>query len=132
MTAVFAVAAIAVVGGLAVLIARDRPLIAEDPAGETPLRWSPTGQVAPGDLAEVRFAVALRGYRMDQVDQVLDDTRAALRDRDEQILELQRVVSALGRTAPTEDAAVGTGRVQVGGAPSSDEDPPRPVPGAAS
>ncbi|MEV7637414.1 DivIVA domain-containing protein [Pseudarthrobacter enclensis] len=32
----------------------------------------------PGDIDKVRFSLGLRGYRMDQVDQVLDDLRDQL------------------------------------------------------
>ena len=96
MLALFVVVAIAVVGGVAVLVARDRPLIVDDPVGARALAWSPEQGVGPRDLAEVRFAVALRGYRMEEVDRVLDDTRAALEDRDARIAELQRVVTLLG------------------------------------
>ncbi|MHA7153736.1 DivIVA domain-containing protein [Arthrobacter sp. TMN-50] len=42
------------------------------------------------DVAEIRFALALRGYRMDQVDEVLEALAAALADRDATIAELRR------------------------------------------
>ena len=96
MLALFVVLAILVVAGVAVLVVRDRPLIADDPVGARSLAWSPEDGVRPQDLAEVRFAVVLRGYRMNEVDRVLDDTRAALAGRDSQIADLQRAVAALG------------------------------------
>lgn len=96
MLALFVVVAIAVVAGVAVLVVRDRPLIADDPVGSRALAWPPGAEVDPQDLAEVRFAVVLRGYRMDEVDRVLDDTREALAGRDARIAELQHVVAALG------------------------------------
>lgn len=109
MTAVFVVVAIAVVGALAVLIARDRPLIADDPVGAPELDWPRDGHVTATTLGDVRFGVVVRGYRMEQVDRVLDDTRAALRDRDAQIQHLEQLLaargSALGRDlAPAEPA----------------------------
>jgi DivIVA domain-containing protein len=94
--ALFVVIAIVVVAGVAVLVVRDRPLITDDPVGSRALVWSTHEGVRPQDLAEVRFAVALRGYRMDEVDRVLDDTREALAARDARIADLQRVVAALG------------------------------------
>ncbi len=97
MTTLLVVVAIAIVGAIVVLVARDRPLIEDDPVGSRALQWSGTEDVTAHDLAEVRFTVALRGYRMEQVDRVLDDTRAALSERDARIAELQRVVGALGR-----------------------------------
>lgn len=41
------------------------------------------------DLDRLRFAVGLRGYRMDEVDEVLDRLREELRIRDERIAALQ-------------------------------------------
>ncbi len=104
MLALFVVVAMAVVAGVAVLVVRDRPLITDDPVGSRALDWSAQDGVSPQDLATVRFAVVLRGYRMDEVDRVLDDTREALADRDARIADLQRVVAALGGT-PAGDAA---------------------------
>ncbi len=104
MLALFVVVAIVVVAGIAVLVVRDRPLIADDPVGSRSLAWSARDGVSPQDLAEVRFAVALRGYRMEEVDRVLDDTRQALAERDTRIADLQRVVAALGG-APVPTAA---------------------------
>jgi DivIVA domain-containing protein len=42
----------------------------------------------PADVDRLRFAVGLRGYRMDQVDQVLDDLRDQLAARDRKIADL--------------------------------------------
>jgi DivIVA domain-containing protein len=94
--ALLVVVAIVVVAGVAVLVARDRPLISDDPVGSRALNWSAQDGVQPRDLAEVRFAVALRGYRMEEVDRVLDDAREALAGRDARIADLQRLVTALG------------------------------------
>ncbi|EMY33473.1 hypothetical protein D477_014752 [Arthrobacter crystallopoietes BAB-32] len=44
----------------------------------------------PEDIDGLRFSVALRGYRMDQVDEVLDRLRSELADRDETIAQLRR------------------------------------------
>jgi DivIVA domain-containing protein len=52
----------------------------------------PDGPLGPDDLTAVRFAVAFRGYRMDQVDQVLDRVRRELVTRDERIAELEQTV----------------------------------------
>lgn len=82
------VVAIAVVAVVAVLVARDQPLIQDDASATRALRWPPDGPVQSGDLADVRFTVALRGYRMDEVDRVLDDLRVVLAERDAQIARL--------------------------------------------
>lgn len=44
----------------------------------------------PSDVDQIRFAPALRGYRMDQVDEVLEKLASALADRDATIAELQQ------------------------------------------
>lgn len=82
------VVAIAVVAVVAVLVARDQPLIQDDSVAPRALRWPPDGPVQAADLADVRFTVALRGYRMDEVDRVLDDLRVVLAERDAQIARL--------------------------------------------
>ena len=48
----------------------------------------PVGE--PADLDRARFQLAFRGYRMDQVDRVLDDARDALAARDDEIARLRR------------------------------------------
>lgn len=48
----------------------------------------------PSDVDRLRFAVGLRGYRMDQVDQVLDELRDQIAAKDRKIAEL---VEELGR-----------------------------------
>ncbi|MGB7982913.1 MAG: DivIVA domain-containing protein [Candidatus Nanopelagicales bacterium] len=96
MIALFVVVAMAVLAGVAVLVVRDRPLLVDDPVAGRALRWDATGGVDDVDLAEVRFAIALRGYRMSEVDRVLADTRASLVARDAQLAELRRVVADLG------------------------------------
>ncbi len=111
MIVLFVVVAMAIVAAVAVLVARDRPLLAEDPVRGRPLRWDAAAGVDDQDLADVRFAVVLRGYRMSEVDRVLADTREALVARDAQLAELRRVVAALGghREERSTDAAAGTG-----------------------
>ena len=51
---------------------------------------------SPSDVDAVRFALALRGYRMDQVDQVLDDLREQLAAKDAEISGLKRFLEAAG------------------------------------
>lgn len=45
-------------------------------------------EAEPADVDRLRFAIGLRGYRMDQVDQVLDDLRDQLATKDRKIAEL--------------------------------------------
>ena len=45
-------------------------------------------EAEPADVDRLRFAIGLRGYRMDQVDQVLDDLRDQLATKDRKIADL--------------------------------------------
>ena len=51
-------------------------------------------EAEPSDVDRLRFAVGLRGYRMDQVDQVLDELRDQLAAKDRQVADL---AAELGR-----------------------------------
>jgi DivIVA domain-containing protein len=52
----------------------------------------PEGPLSADDVAAARFAVGLRGYRMDQVDAVLERLRGELVRRDERIGRLEAIV----------------------------------------
>jgi DivIVA domain-containing protein len=52
---------------------------------------------APSDIDHLRFAVGLRGYRMDQVDQVLDELREQIAAKNR---EIERLGEELGRLCP--------------------------------
>ena len=49
----------------------------------------PEGDLRDEDLDELRFDVTVRGYRMSQVDGVVDRLRRALREKDEHIAFLE-------------------------------------------
>ncbi|HET6685790.1 MAG TPA: DivIVA domain-containing protein [Jiangellaceae bacterium] len=88
---VFAVAAVAVGrgGGL-------------DPVESDLLRPSlPSGPISADDLDSVRFAVGFRGYRMDQVDDVLNRLGHELTERDARISELERRLAVGGEDGTT-------------------------------
>jgi DivIVA domain-containing protein len=55
---------------------------------------------AAADIDRLRFAVGLRGYRMDQVDQVLDDLRDQITAKDQRIQALGEELERL--RPPTE------------------------------
>lgn len=67
----------------------------EEPVSSSPFEPLPHGEIGARDVDQVRFDQALRGYRMSQVDEVLDRLRAELQDRDDQIAQLRA-----GRTGP--------------------------------
>lgn len=50
---------------------------------------APSGQLSPRDIERVRLDQSLRGYRMDQVDAVLDRLTQELRVRDRELAELR-------------------------------------------
>ncbi|WP_309073111.1 DivIVA domain-containing protein [Paenarthrobacter sp.] len=49
-------------------------------------------EAKPSDVDSLRFALGLRGYRMDQVDQVLDELRDQLQAKDREIERLGALV----------------------------------------
>lgn len=59
----------------------------DEPVPNLPPVLLPARATAP-DVDRVRFALGLRGYRMDQVDQVLDDLREQLAAKDREIERL--------------------------------------------
>jgi DivIVA domain-containing protein len=64
----------------------------DEPSSSLPGRGLPAGRVGVPDLERVRFSPALRGYRMDEVDDVLDRLTEELQVRDEELAELRRTV----------------------------------------
>jgi DivIVA domain-containing protein len=103
VTIVVLLVVVAVVGGVIVVMAGrfggegefvpDRPYFA---LPEEPLDAS--------TVDGVRFAVGMRGYRMDQVDAVMDRLALELSDRDRQLAELRG--EPFGEPAPVEAAEV--------------------------
>ncbi|MCF3137626.1 DivIVA domain-containing protein [Paenarthrobacter sp. AR 02] len=59
----------------------------DDPTPNLPPVLLPA-EAKPSDIDTVRFALGLRGYRMDQVDQVLDELRDQLKAKDREIERL--------------------------------------------
>jgi DivIVA domain-containing protein len=90
----------------------------DEPSSSLPGRGLPAGRVGVGDLERVRFSPALRGYRMDEVDDVLDRLTEELELREEEVAELRR---ALGRTS-AHSAAESLGTVLWRGEPVQDDD----------
>lgn len=59
-----------------------------------------TGQ----DVDRIKFSLGLRGYRMDQVDQVLDELKNQLESRDREIERLTLALEEERRREPVSDA----------------------------
>jgi DivIVA domain-containing protein len=77
----------------------------DEPASSLPGRGLPPGRPTWEDLEAVRFSPALRGYRMSEVDQVVDRLIRELLTRDAEIERLQALYSpaAVVPPAPTEE-----------------------------
>lgn len=120
MTVFVLVAAVVVLGAIALALTGrpgfGRPLA---PPVDTlpPVQLPEDPQSA--DVDRLRFSPALRGYRMDQVDQVLDRLASALEQRDRQIAELQ---DELARSGP--DRRDGTPTTAPATGAPSEHDPP--------
>lgn len=86
---------LAVLGVLAVLFVaalvatRDGELLVDAPRDRADLDLPDDRAVAADDLERVRLPMALRGYRMREVDDLLDRVTAELRARDDRIAELE-------------------------------------------
>ncbi len=59
------------------------------PTGTSPFEPLPRGEITAEDIDTLRFDQTLRGYRMGQVDDVLDRLRAELDARDREIARLR-------------------------------------------
>jgi DivIVA domain-containing protein len=77
-------AVLAVLFAAAVVATRDDPLLAEAPPDRPDLEL-PAGPLTAADVEAVRFPLALRGYRMDEVDAVLARLAEELAERDRRL-----------------------------------------------
>lgn len=86
MTVVLLVLVLLATGAVAA-VATGRVSGGMGPATSTrPFRGLPDeGPVVATDVDAVRFSLGLRGYRMDEVDAVLDRLREEIRERDEEL-----------------------------------------------
>ncbi|MCO4263481.1 DivIVA domain-containing protein [Pseudarthrobacter sp. MDT3-26] len=76
--------------------------------GQPPANLPPVllpADAAPGDVDRVRFSLGLRGYRMDQVDQVLDELRDQIAAKDEEMGRLRARLLESERAARPEAGA---------------------------
>jgi DivIVA domain-containing protein len=71
---------------------------AEPPANLPPVLLP--ANAGPQDVDSVRFALGLRGYRMDQVDQVLDELRDQLAASRHEVEALKARLAALEQPSP--------------------------------
>jgi DivIVA domain-containing protein len=109
---------LAVVGGVAAVAAGRVRGGLPAPTSTLPEVDLPADHIGVQDVDAVRFSVGFRGYRMDEVDAVLDRLGLELGAREEEIRELREQLS-------------GGGPERVVAAPQTDDDPavePQQVP----
>lgn len=80
---------LAVVAGIAVVAAGHGGSLAATDPDRSPRGVLPDGAVDRGAVDALRFTLAIRGYRMDEVDAVLDRLVTELERRDERIAALE-------------------------------------------
>ena len=101
LTVLEVLAVLAVLFVAAVVATREGPILG-DVHRDRPDLGLPTGPLQPEDVSELRFGLAVRGYRMREVDEVLDRVAVELASCDAQVAELLRERLA---GAPVEVAA---------------------------
>lgn len=84
-----AAVAVAALGVAAVAAAGGMGEMSRDPVRDTYRQDLPDRPLGPADLAGLRFGVALRGYAMDQVDDLLDRLGREIAERDAAISALR-------------------------------------------
>jgi len=85
----------AVLFGVAAVAAGRGDFLAEAPRDAADSGFSADGPLEAADLADVRFPMALRGYRMAEVDEALARLADELADRDQRIAEYDQRIAEL-------------------------------------
>lgn len=83
MTWFFAILIVLVMGGVAVVASGHGGVLAETFDDRPDSRVQADGPLTPADLRQVRFSTAFRGYRMSEVDALLDRLSAEMDPRDD-------------------------------------------------
>ena len=82
MTWFFAILVVLALGGIAAFAAGRGAPLAEVYDDRPDAAVPASGPIGPGDLRRVRFSLALRGYRMSEVDALLDRLATQLEARE--------------------------------------------------
>jgi DivIVA domain-containing protein len=82
-----------VVGGAALVALGAGGSLPDAPPDRAALRLPRERPLNQADIDEIRLPMAVRGYRMDEVDDLLDRLAAELADRDGRIAELETALA---------------------------------------
>jgi len=107
VTLFFTLLTVAVLGVVAAVAAGRITADMDDPVSSLPARGLPEGGIESAALADVRFSPALRGYRMEEVDEVMDRLRQELERREEELAGLRALLD--GSRAPEAADPAGDG-----------------------
>jgi hypothetical protein len=102
VTFVFMLAAIIVITVIALLAVGKLGELPDTTSDRAPLALPDDRVLTNTDVDSVRFNVGARGYRMDEVDVVLDRLSAEVSERDARIAALEAALA--GSAVPTDDA----------------------------
>ena len=100
MTLVFMLAGIVVIVVVGLLAVGRLGELPEAEVDRAPLALPEDRPLGRDDVDHVRFAVGVRGYRMDEVDDVLDRLAAEVDSRDVRISDLEARLAARGIPRP--------------------------------
>lgn len=93
--------AVAALGVAAVAAAGGMGEMSKNPVHDTYRQDLPETALTPTDIGQLRFGIALRGYAMSQVDDVLDRLAREIAERDARIAELTSVARPILAHEPT-------------------------------
>ena len=93
---IIAVVAIAILGVAAVAAAGGVGEMSGEPVQDVYRQQLPSGPLSAEDIRGTRFALALRGYAMDQVDDLLERLAAEIDERDARIAALTGTTHGVG------------------------------------
>ena len=100
MTLAFVLAGIAVITVVALLAVGRLGELPEIEPDRAPVALPDDRPLQRADVDSVRFAVGVRGYRMDEVDDVLDRLAVEVAERDARIAELESRLTSRGVARP--------------------------------
>ena len=104
-----AVIAVAALGVAAIAAAGGMGEISKNPVHDTYRQDLPETPLTPTDISQLKFGIALRGYAMSQVDDVLDRLAREIAERDARIADLSSMSRPVLAHEPTIAAPDGIG-----------------------